>query len=524
MSKRLKLALLICLLLYGLFAVMLLVRATSVKEDFHSPASATRDVYGFQSGRLGLLKKDSSKTEVLRPASEPMTEPGWIDGETNTFAIDWSEETLIKLNLPPERWVDRPQGDDKIELVAFASWIPAADDPLTNDGGWQAMMTFRDPTTLEIISSERLGELGVPESFARLSPPRLYQTPVLRLLFRTSGMEYIHSVGVNVGDSRTGARVSFDLDSSNDGQVREESAGAWTRIDTEFLIWHDSPLLCHVRFLTGEPQHATLDQRRGAQVTFGEYLRLQWLTQVESDPNINSFRDDFLPVPASSENHQAIIARLKEDDHDELRDRVLSVRFPPDNEPEPMTLLRASSQTFLEEHCGLISGDQVIWKWESEETSGPVHIASVGIVNPPALPLQLVFLPQITELSFPIAGLPDMPNPREIPDLFDTVLPRISLPEDLDDAETQLLGFIAVGAQIAWESDERWQDNPPTNLPADHTFRNETPQTLLNWYLDNTPGAYVRYDPDGLILHINEETPSWWDKVKENFENLSYYF
>ncbi|MBP6783877.1 MAG: hypothetical protein KA152_08820 [Verrucomicrobiales bacterium] len=523
MSKRLKVALLIGLLLYGLFAAMLLVRATTVKKDFQSPAAATRDVYGFQSGQLGMLKKGSAKTEILRPASEPMTEPGWIDGENNTFAIDWSEEPVIKPNTPPERWVNRPQGDDKIELVAFASWVPAADDPLTNDGGWQAKLIFRDPATLEVFSDERLRELAVPESFRRLSPPRLYQTPILRLLFRTSGMEYIHSGSINVGDSRTGARVSFNLDSSNDGESREETAGKWTRIDTELLIWHDSPLLCHVGFLTGEAQHARLDQRRGAQVVFGDQLRLQWLTQVNSDPNINSFRDDFLPLPAATEKHQAIMARLDGPDYD-LRERILSVKFKSDGEPEPMTLVRASSQTFLEEHCGLISGDKVIWDWESEENSGPLHIASIGIVSPQEAPLHLVFLPQITELTFPIAGIPDMPNSREINDLFDTVLPRISLPEDLDDAETQLLGFIAVGAQIAWESDERWQDDPPKNFPTDRTFRNETPQTLLNWYLENTPGAYVRYEPDGLIIHINEETPSWWEKMKESIENFSYYF
>ena len=95
---------------------------------------------------------------------------------------------------------------------------------------------------------------------------------------------------------------------------------------------------------------------------------------------------------------------------------------------------------------------------------------------------------------------------------------------DDHDTETQLLGFIGVGAQLAWKSSERWDDHPPSDMPADRTFRDTTPQALLDWYLDHTPGARVRYDPDGLVLHINEEESDWWSRMKEIFQRVIQSF
>ena len=70
----------------------------------------------------------------------------------------------------------------------------------------------------------------------------------------------------------------------------------YKRSDTELLIWHDSPLECLVRVLTGEPQMSTLEQKRGAQVSFGEDLRLQWLAPMESEPSLKSITDLFIPA------------------------------------------------------------------------------------------------------------------------------------------------------------------------------------------------------------------------------------
>jgi hypothetical protein len=524
MSKRLAIAFLIAFLLYGVVAATLVTRTILVKEDFYSPAATSRGVYGFQDGDIGLLKKTPHKTDIVFPAREVMTGPRFIDGETaKDIVLDWSTSPEMAPDGKKDRWRETLQGDDKVELVAFASWVPSPDDPLTNEGGWEAALSFRDPATLEIISGERLRDLGVPESFSRLAPPRRFQTPVIRLLFRTSGIEYPHCVGINIGDQRTGARVSYELASSNDGPSRDEFAGAWLRVDTELLIWHDSPIDCRVRFLTGEPQVAQLPQQRGAQVAFGEDLRVQWLAAMERDPQFSGMDDAFKPAASSAGEHEALMKRLRADSF-KSRNRVMNIDFDPTDEIKPGTLVRASSPDFLEEHCGLITREGILWNWSGEKTSKDLFLASIASAPAREESLQLVFLPYLAELSYSIAGLPDMPNPRGIEDLFDATLPRISLPEDIEDAESHLLGFIGVGAQIAWESNGLWDNSMQSRLPPDRTFRNETPQSLLNWYLDNTPGAYVRYDQAGLVIHINEEKPDWREKLDELIQKVSLIF
>lgn len=524
MSKRLALAFLIAFSLYGLFAAALIVKELRIKESFHSPAEASRAVYGFESGDVGLLRAAPRKTEVVRPAAEPMADPVYLDAESGkSFALDWTREPEVPPTTPADRWSPALEGDDKVELIAFATWVPAGDDPLTNIGDWQAALTFRDPTTLEIIPDEKLREFGAPESFSRLSPPRRYQTPVLRLLFRTSGMPYPHCVGMNAGDQRTGARVSYDLDDSNDAAPRVEVAGAWMRVDTELLIWHDSPLECLVRILTGEPQLATLEQRRGAQVTFGNDLRIQWLAQMESEPSLQGFTDVFKPAAPFAEPHRELVARLR-DEKFKNRHRAQEIDFRSPGMVKPATLLRASSPHYLEEHCGLITESGIVRTWDSHEKEKDLYLASIGVTEPLEKPLGFVFLPKVTELTFSIAGLPDMPNPRDTKNLFEITLPRITLPDEIDDAETHLIGFIGVGAQVAWERNRRWDETIRSSLPPDHTFRNKTPQSLLNWYLDHTPGAHVRYDEAGLILHFNEEKHGWRERLDELIQKLSLLF
>lgn len=523
-SKRLALVFLFALILYGLFAAALIVRELRFRDAFHSAATATRDVYGFQSGDLGLLRASTRKTEVVRPAAEVMAEPGYLEAEAGkSFVLDWSQDPELRPATKNDRWSPTLEGDDRIELVAFATRVPEADDPLTNEGNWQADLTFRDPATLGIIPPEKLREWGIPESFARLSPPRRYETPVLRLLFRTAGMPYPHCVGMNAGDQRTGAGVSYDLNDSNDGAPRSEVSREWLRVDTELLIWHDSPLECLVRVLTGEPQMATLEQKRGAQVSFGEDLRLQWLAPMESEPSLKSITDLFTPAAPFTESHRELMTQLRADNF-RKRQRVQEVAFRSPETPAPATLVRASSPHYLEEHCGLLTDGGVIRNWNSHKKEKDLYLASIAANVPPAEPLRFVFLPKVTELSFSLAGLPDMPNPRTTENLFEVTLPRITLPEDISDAEIHLLGFIGVGAQVAWESNRRWDEAIRAKLPPDRTFRNETPQSLLNWYLDHTPGAHVRYEEAGLILHFNEEKPGWRDHFDKLIQRLRLVF
>lgn len=519
MSKRTKGCLIGGIFLYVLLATIIILVMNFQRQDFHSAATASRDTFGYKDGHFGLLKHADRETDADWPAAEVMMEPVRIEGEKGKFLYDFSTEAKPGEVTPPSRWNEGFLGDDAVALAAFATWVPGPDDPIGKEG-WTAPLTLRDPATLDPIDSARLAGLGLPESFTTFLPPKTYQTPILRLVFLTEGMEYPRAIGSVAGDARTGARITYNLKNDDDGSARHEVSGKWLRIDTNLLLWHDTPLKCHVEFLTGTPETAELAVRPGAQIHFGDRLRLQWLTTAEHSMSVNSWVGSFEPAASLPEPEKEAI-RKRFSNRSARPEGLIS--FSPKDPPEAAAKLfvRTSSRDYLTEHCGVIGEAGISWDWRQEESEEGVVIASTPGQTPDR-PLQLVFIPSVTEWTGEIPGLPDMPNPRTIEDLFDCVLPRITLPEDHDDAETQLLGYIGVGAQLAWESEKLWKTNPPAALPTDRTFRDTTPQQLLDWYLDHTPGSYVRYDEEDLTLHFNEEEGSWWKRMTEGMRTLYY--
>lgn len=529
MSPRLRVLLVAGIPLYMGFVVVVYLIAANREVDYSVAPDTSRHVYGFQEGQIGVLRDTSRENGQVRPATEVMGDVLHYASELpkEDFVLDWKAEKSVDIGTAPERWVDALQGDDQVELVAFASWVPQPDDPLSDDSNWQAELIFRDPKTLEQLSAEDIQELGIPSEFSKLSPPRLYQTPVLRLLLRCSGMSLFHAPGIRLGDQRTGARVNLELKERDSKAIWTERVGEWVRFDSELLIWHDSPLTCRLCVLTGEPEYAELSQTLGAQVVFGDRLRLQWLGRSPRSASVTNYLADFKPAAGVPIETLDWMPKSSADPfYSGERPGLFRVNLQSQTEPTPETIIRASSEQYLKEHLGWMSFDESYtrWKWTEEETQGGFLIASTRKVQPVEQPMKLVFLPQITELEFTIAGLPDLPNPGNVENLFDCVLPRITLPEDLDDAETHLIGFIGVGAQIAWKQRDRWNEHPPDSLPTDRTFRNETPRTLLNWYLQNTAGATSRFDQDNLLLYVNEEKMAWWDGLRERLEGLYYTY
>lgn len=523
MSKRTKGCLIGGIVLYALLAAVVILVTAFRREDFHSPATASRDVFGFRDGHFGLLEPAERKTHAIWPAAKAMMKPVRIEGEKSSFLYDFSKEAKPGEVTPPSRWTEDFVDDDAVELVAFATWVPGPEDPI-DDTQWMATLILRDPVSLEALDPSKRSELGLPESFTTLLPPRQYQTPLLRLVFRTRGMEYPRSTGLVAGDARTGAQVTYDLQDENDGSPRHEVSGEWLRSDTDLLLWHDTPLKCQVGFLTGTSEIAELPANSGAQIAFSERLRLQWLTTTTEGLSVNSSVSEFEPAAALPEAEKAAI-RKRFSIGFPSPERVMSFALKDPPSAASKIYLRTSSNVYLGKHCGVLGDRGVSWDWEQEESDDGVAIASIAD-QAPDRPLRLVFVPSVTEWTGEIPGLPDMPNPRSTEDLFDCVLPRITLPEKPDDAETQLLGFIGVAAQLAWKSNEMWDEHPPVNLPEDRTFRNTTPQQLLDWYLDHTPGAYVRYDGPELVLHFNEEESTWWTRMSEglksNYQRILY--
>lgn len=520
MSNRMKSCLLLGVLGYALLAALVFFFAGRSRDHYASSPTTSRDVDAFREGTFGLLEPSERKTRVEWPALERMVDPVRIEGADAAFALEWPGEAEGLPKTAPERWIANLANGESVDLVAFATWTPQADDPVESPADWDVPLTLRDPTDARALSNQEIDALGMPPGFLRLTPPSKYPVPILRLVFRTSGMEHPRAPKLVAGDARTGAQVSYDLQKENDGSPRQETVGKWVRIDTDLLLWHDTPLTCHVQFLSGPAEFAELPLEPGAQIAFGDRLRLQTLALTDSAVSASTSTHGFQPAPhLPAEEQLSIRERIRSANRSS--GTMVVAKPDPESPANPHLLARASSRDYLTTHCGLVESTGVIWAWSTETSSNAISIGTIPFSDPPVSPARLVFVPHLAELTYSLPSLPDMANPRETEDLFDLVLPRITLPEDPDDAESHLLGYIGVATQFEWEKNNRWKGSLPPALPADRTFRNTTPRALLDWYLENTPGSWVRYDEEDFVIHFNEEAETdWWDGVKAVFSRI----
>jgi hypothetical protein len=493
----------------------------SVPDMFSSPTEP-RDSMEYRDGTLGVFKPADRDLDDDFPAETPMSVPVRVPSDGSDILFDWKGEPGMVKKKQPDRWTPALEGDDQIDLEAFAVWYPASDDPLDSEGttGPVTFGSIRDAKTLAVLDPAGLEARGIPASFREMTPPKQYRAPVLRLMFRTTNMPVVRLYGGKGGDARTGAQVTFDLQANDNSNVFFGQTGDWSWLDVALVCWHDTPLKVSVLALTGEPQFAALPQRLGEEVVFSNCLRIQWLDQFDGSVQLKSGVNSFepaagLPEPGRSE----LIGRLKNYSDTNKRVAWLQANKPPTDvaSPGPSMVVRANSDTYLRYHCGWSSKEDggFHWNWSREGEEDQMLIASAPAVGDPATPLRLVYLPKATELNWEIAGLPDAPNPREITDLFDARLPRITLPENPSSAEDHLIGFLAAATQFEWENGNLWDDQVPSALPGDRTFRDITPQELAAWYLKNTPGATLRRDEDQKLIFFNEEKESWWERFKD---------
>ncbi len=503
------------IIIYLVFAAILVTVTLFHREDFNSSPTASRDVYGFKSGEIGLLKEPSKKTEQVRPASVKMATPTRYSGWKNSFVLQWKKNEDIPAGSAVDPWVDGLLGDDQIDLIAFATWTPQPDDPISEGADWHPSLTFRDSNTLEILSADQIAALQIPPDLFSLPTPGEYQTPRLSLLFRTQGMPYVRFTGIDLGDARTGAKVSHDLERLGEQTHRSVTIGDWTRLDAALLTWHDISIECRARVLTGKPVRASLDKTLGEQIVFGDHLRIQWLESVPGSPIVTDYINSFKPAKPITRAEVAAFKKPNFFKDGSSKPGRFHIYLSDSSTRKSAAVIRASSPTYLKNHCALMTPAGPNWDWDIEEEDDSFLIASIDTPTT-TQPAELIFLPHITELKFEIRRLPDLPNPGSPEDLFENRLPRITLPADITDAERQLIGYVGVGAQVAWDLNMIWDDHPPRHFPSDNTFRNETPQSLLNWYLDNTPQAHITFDDDGLILRVNEEKESWWDRFVDS--------
>lgn len=502
-------------------AAALIVCGYLAVPDLFSSPTEPRDSMEYRDGTLGVFEPADRDLDDDFPAETPMSVPVKVPSDGSDLLFDWKGEPGVAKKKQPDRWTPTLEGDDRIDLEAFAVWYPAPNDPLDSDGttGPVKFGAIRDAKTLEVLNSADLQAQGIPTVFREMTPPKRYRAPVLRLMFRTTNMPAVSLYEGKGGDARTGAQVTFDLQENEDDGVFFSQEGDWSRLDVALVCWHDTPLKVSVLALTGEPQFATLPARLGEAAVFSNCLRVQWLDRIDGNiqlkSGVNSFKPAAgLPEPGRSE----LIGRLE--NYSDTNKRVAWLQITPPSDGanlESAIVVRTNSETYLRRHCGWSTEDEgkFHWKWSRKGEEDQMLIASAAAAGDPAAALRLVFLPKVTELNWEIAGIPDAPNPREITDLFDARLPRITLPQNPSSAEDHLIGFLAAATQFEWENGNLWDEQAPAGLPEDRTFRDITPQQLVEWYLKNTPGATLRRDEGQKLIFFNEEKESVWERFKE---------
>lgn len=522
---------------YLLFTVALVIVKSYGLQSFQASPTASRDTPGFNSGDVGLLEDSSKEINQVRPASEPMGIPERHEFEEDTVTFIWPDEEPIENAAAPDIWVEEPQGDDSIELVAVATWFPGADDVNPPPPGTSYPITFYEPDGATEIGTAQLDEMGVPKNFRSISPPVKYHTPRISFLFRTGGMEFVKCNDVDLGDQTTGSEVGYDLEYINEIESRTLTGGEWTRVDSALLMWHNSRLLARFQFLTGEPEIVVLPKEAGSQSTAGDHLRVQWISEVPGEIDIESaVADPFSSTPKKrgrTPKHRKVLKKLKEEHGSDAHSFTIEPDEDPDD-PEPARfVLRASSSTLLRKHTALLTETGLNWDWrhETQREKEGFFFASMQDPDPSAAEIRLIHFPRIVEMEWEIPVIPESPNPGPVENLFQITIPRLTLAttiknpaKEFDVAEDNLIALLCVSTQTAWEHRNIWDDHPPENLPDDYSFRNVTPQDLLHWYRKNTKGDIVKFDEEDFVLYVNQEDESWWTKLKNRYPVLNRMF
>jgi len=515
--------------------------------EFDSPSTSSRDTPGYRGGSLGILEKASRKPESGLPVSFEFATPNWTEGSDDDFLVEWLGEEELEDEDLPKAWVDALEGDEQIELAAFATWHPQPGDDVDKGATWQPEAVFYDAKTLALLGEADLERMGVPLEWKVFERSDRYRVPKMRLLFRTKNVAHPRMLRLTVGDAVTGAQVSYSVGSTGQELPECDSAGQWLRFDVALLLWHSTPLTIYATVLTGEPLRYEIRRKNGAQVVMGDRVRMQWLREFDHALEVNYRPRGFTPAePLGEEVAAGVAERLDSrsapfsaDDpfgalHGPSSSLVSEEKDPQPGKATPLVaewiqndpdgkigrraLLRVSCSDYVEEHVGVQNPDGTVdWEWASD-SGERIETVETTSVLPSGEPLRLFEIPHRTELEFEIPGVPGAPSQSAPANLMHVAIPRLTLPlADADGAEDRIIGVLSAAAQIEWEHENLWDDYP-AEFPGDGTFRDVTPEELLHWYLRHTKGSMIEYDPIELTFDINPERQTFFDKVKEKWD------
>lgn len=266
--------------------------------------------------------------------------------------------------------------------------------------------------------------------------------PVLALLIEAGGdLKFVHAVEPEIFDARTGSKVSFPTDKIE----TETCLGSWTTVRTRLGIWHDTPLVVAV-----DVAHEPLDSLTVDPDEWRSWRRKAHSFQMAREHVANQSDPDVKGVGVFLQGGS-------------------SCAWFPD-------AANSKRETFLE--------------WMRKEGFERV---------------ELLRYRKTSVVRFKIAGLPDMPNGREIENLFEVRIPKIS---------TEERARIAARAVELDLKVKKWPVRSRNKLTNWENYENVSPYELLESHSEKLhPPASFRVARDGRTLIEEPRKPDFLERV-----------
>lgn len=322
----------------------------------------------------------------LGPNEYFLTTAGALSGDT----IHVSEIPRLPL---PENGVWELGGDTRIHFEAISLSIPGM-----RDGPW------REP--------ENLAELGDQQLPA---PVGWGESPVLNLLFRAEGPEHFaaHASEVWTFDSRTSARIGVSVYGSPGFEMNmseDESGRNWTLLSIPVGIWHDTPVDVTLEWGAGIPILSQLDPMQ---------CTTAWFLDV-GDARIHAFIDPTFDTMLDQNRtwRETREARLEPGSAKTHWFGMLDLDQP--NDSRFGLAIRAEGQT--EWVFEWFEGARSRWDRLGFSTAQARGLRFSGTPKEVAA----LRLPDSFPARLRIPGMPDMPNGRDIENLFDVRIPEVT--------------------------------------------------------------------------------------------------
>tara|TARA_R110002096_G_scaffold376724_3_gene570460 strand:+ start:118 stop:1641 length:1524 start_codon:yes stop_codon:yes gene_type:complete len=414
---------------------------------------------------------DYPKSKVVNLQTNPLVDPRTPPPITAVMA---DENGLASL-----------PGGSKLRLEAIAISIPRSDDPLTPENDSEEALAFRTPAG-KLLSAQELDALHVPVGGRSVSRAMRW-FPMIRLVFRSENLEFHRVTQWRAFDERTQANVTQAL-----GVVPAEDP-ALLILDTDLSIWHDTPVLISLQFPCGQPRIIPLDLRQSSDVALAPHARFQLVDAVDGKV--------FGALPKGRAFHLPI----------EQQGTVTTFvhRTFPQTWAE-QTMLRVRRKP------GVIDDTE---QWLPADVASDLGLVSVEWPRDEIEDLSVVFLPHMARALFRLPSLPEMPNSRELGNLFDAKIPRLYLPGDANDRRSQDLAWIILNIVAgATETEmDHLTGTPVMDVPDDYwpkLFLDTSPRQLLAEYQRYARDPYVHVSRHDQQLRFHRPEP-WMLKVEQ---------